>query len=147
MGIFLVGSLVQTIILVNNESYPFPSWQGTLLAIGAMCLAYIGNVYGSKILPRWQIAVFIIHVVGYIGYIVPVWVKAPRATHYQVWGEFDNTGGWSNIGLAVLVGQLSGISQQVGIDTVMPIPLLPPLPTRNLNRHSRRSAANTFIVI
>lgn len=118
MGIFLVGSLVQTIILVNDESYAFPSWHGTLLAIGSMCFAYIGNVYGNKILPHWQIAVFAVHVIGYLAYIVPVWVNAPKATHYQVWGEFQNLGGWSNIGLAVLVGQLSGVSQQVGIDTV-----------------------------
>jgi choline transport protein len=118
MGIFLVGSLVQTIILVNNESYPFPSWQGTLLAIASCVVAYVGNVYGNKILPHWQIAVFAIHVVGFVGYIVPVWLNAPKATHYQVWGEFQNQGEWSSVGLAVLVGQLSGISQQVGIDTV-----------------------------
>lgn len=26
MGIFLVGSLIQTIILVNDEGYVFPAW-------------------------------------------------------------------------------------------------------------------------
>ena len=118
MGIFLVGSLIQTIILVNDDSYGFASWQGTLLAIGAMIIAYAGNVYGSKALPYWQNAVFAVHVVAYFGYIVPIWVNAPTASHSQVWGEFQNLGGWNNIGMAVLVGQLSGISQQTGIDTV-----------------------------
>lgn len=83
-----------------------------------MVIAYIGNVYGSKLLPYWQILVFIVHVVAYFGYIVPVWVKAPKASHTEVWTQFENHGGWSNIGMAVLVGQLSGISQQTGIDTV-----------------------------
>ena len=118
MGIFLVGSLIQTIILVNNESYAFPSWHGTLLACAAMAMAYIGNVYGYKLLPYWQIPVFIIHIVGFFAYVIPIWINAPKATHYQVWGEFQNMGAWSNIGLAVLVGQLSGIGQQCGIDTV-----------------------------
>ena len=118
MGIFLVGSLVQTMILIGNENYGFPSWQGTLLAIGAMVIAYVGNVYGAKALPYWQNAVFAIHIIGYLGYIVPIWVNAPTASHKQVWGEFQNSGGWSSVGLAVLVGQLSGVSQQVGIDTV-----------------------------
>ena len=118
MGIFLVGSLVQTIILVNNENYAFPSWHGTLLAIGAMLVAYTVNVYGAKALPKWQIAVFVVHIGAYFGYLVPVWINAPKASHEQVWSTFENGGGWSSIGLAVLVGQLSGISQQTGIDTV-----------------------------
>ncbi|KAK5158506.1 hypothetical protein LTS14_003526 [Recurvomyces mirabilis] len=117
LGIFLVGSLIQTMILVNDENYAFPSWQGTLLAFAAMIIAYIGNVYGSKVLPYWQNAVFAIHIIAYFGYIVPVWVKAPTATHKQVWADFQNEGGWSSMGLTLLVGQLTGISAQVGIDT------------------------------
>ena len=117
LGIFIVGSLIQTMILVNNEDYPFPNWQGTLLACAAMVFAYIGNVYGSRILPYWQIPVFIIHILAYFAFIVPIWVKAPAATHSQVWNDFSNNGGWSSIGLSIMIGQLSGIGQQVGIDT------------------------------
>ena len=112
-----MGSLIQTIILVSDESYAFPSWHGTLLAIGAMVLAYSGNVFGAKALLYWQNVVFVVHVAAYFGYIVPIWARAPSASHKQVWGEFENTGGWSNIGLAVLVGQLTGVSEQVGSDT------------------------------
>lgn len=118
MGIFLAGSLIQTMILVGNEDYAFPAWHGTMLAIGAMLVSYIANVYGSRALPYWQNAVFAIHVAAYFAYIIPVWVSAPTATHSQVWTEFQNEGGWSNVVLAVLIGQLSGISNQVGIDTV-----------------------------
>ena len=118
MGIFLVGSLIQTIILVNNENYGFPNYQGTLLAILAMIIAYCGVVYGAKALPYWQNAIFCVHVLAYFAYIVPIWVSAPAATHAQVWTDgFANEGGWSSMGLTVLVGQLAGISQQVGIDT------------------------------
>ncbi|TKA83834.1 hypothetical protein B0A55_00137 [Friedmanniomyces simplex] len=117
MGIFLVGSLIQTMILVNDENYAFPSWQGTFLAFAAMGIAYMGNVYGSRVLQRWQNAVCAIHILGYFGYIIPIWINAPRATHQQVWADWQNEGGWGSLGLAVLVGQLSGISQQTGIDT------------------------------
>jgi choline transport protein len=117
MGIFLVGSLIQTMILVNNENYAFPNWHGTLLACAAMIIAYIGNVYGSRILPYWQIPVFIVHILAYFAFIVPIWVRAPAATHSQVWRDFSNNGGWSSIGLSIMIGQLSGIGQQTGIDT------------------------------
>jgi len=70
-GIFIVGSLIQTIILVNDENYGFPSWQGALLAIAAMCIAYSGVVFGSKALPYWQNAVFALHIMGYFAYVVP----------------------------------------------------------------------------
>jgi choline transport protein len=46
IGIFLVGSLVQTMILINDENYAFPAWHCTLLACGAMSVAYLGSVYG-----------------------------------------------------------------------------------------------------
>ena len=118
MGIFLVGSLIQTIILINNENYGFPNYQGTLLAIGAMGFAWLANTYGAKVLPYWQNALFAVHILAYFAYIVPIWVNAPTASHKQVWGEFANDGGWSSMGMAVLVGQLSGIGQQVGVDTV-----------------------------
>lgn len=118
MGIFLAGSLVQTIILINNDNYAFPAYQGTLLAILMVIIAYVCNVYGAKTLPYWQNVGMALHILAYFAYIVPIWVNAPVATHSQVWLEFDNSGGWSSMGLALLVGQLTGISEQCGIDTV-----------------------------
>ncbi|RMY21314.1 hypothetical protein D0867_03407 [Hortaea werneckii] len=117
MGIFLAGSLVQTIILINNANYAFPSWRGTLLAFASMLVAFVGSVYGAKVLPYWQTTVFALHVLGFLAYIVPIWINASKASHRQVWAEFQNEGGWSSMGLSLMVGQLVGISQQVGIDT------------------------------
>src|SRR5580658_6812473 len=71
LGVFLVGTLVQSIISINKPSYTFPPWQATLLVIGAVCIAFIGNVFGSKILPYWQNAVFAIHVMAYFAFIIP----------------------------------------------------------------------------
>lgn len=118
MGIFLTESLVQTIILINNENYGFPAYQGCLLALGVLAICYVANVYGAKTLHYWQNAFFLLHILAYFAYIIPIWVNAPAATHHQVWSEFENDGGWSNMALAILVGQLTGISEQVGIDTV-----------------------------
>lgn len=50
-----------------------------------------------------------VHKLAYLAYIIPQWVSAPRASHSQVWLEFENNGGWSNMELAVHVGQLAGI--------------------------------------
>ena len=112
--------LIQTMILVGNENYAFPNWHGALLAIASMAIAYIAVVYGSKALPYWQNAVFAVHILGFFAYLIPIWVNAPTATHKQVWTEFENFGGWSSLGLAALVGQLTGISGFAGLDAVSP---------------------------
>src|SRR4051794_33457347 len=76
IGVFLVGTLVQSIISINRPSYAFPLWQATLLVVVAVCIAFVGNVFGSKILPYWQNAVFAIHVLAYFAFIIPIWVNA-----------------------------------------------------------------------
>lgn len=118
LGVFLVGTLIQSIISINNQSYTFPHWHATLLVVGAVGIAYAGNVFGSKILPYWQNAVFVVHLMAYLAFIIPIWVNAPRATSRQVWVEFTVSGGWSSLGLAIMVGQLSGMFTQIGIDSV-----------------------------
>ena len=118
LGIFLVGSLIQTMIIVGDESYAAPAWHCSLLAIASCLIAFCGNVYGAKILPYWQNTVFAVHIMAYFAYIIPVWVSAPKATHHQVWGEWENSGGWSSLSLSILIGSLTGISNQIGVDTV-----------------------------
>lgn len=116
----LAGTQIQTIILIMNEDYSFPAWQGTLLSFAAILVSYVMNVHGVRSLPYWQVPVFAIGTMAYFAYIVPVWCNAPRATHAEVWTGFPNTGGWPSMTLAVLVGQLSGIGMQTGVDTVSP---------------------------
>jgi choline transport protein len=117
-GIILTGTQIQTIILLMDENYAFPAWHGTLLAFAAILVSYVINVYGVRSLAYWQIPVFAIGTMAYFAYMVPVWISAPKASHTAVWTGFSNTGGWSSMTLAVLVGQLSGISMQTGVDTV-----------------------------
>ena len=82
-------------------------------------IAYVANIYGAKVLPYWQNIFFALHILAYFAYIVPIWVNAPVASHSAVWSTFQNEGGWSSMGLTILAGQLTGISEQVGIDTTV----------------------------
>ena len=118
LGVFLVGTLIQSIISINDPTYTFPAWHATLLVIGAVCIAFIGNVYGAKVLHLWQNAVFCIHVLAYFAFIIPIWVNAPKASSKDVWTKFEYNGGWKSPGLSVLAGQLTGIYFQLGFDTV-----------------------------
>ncbi|KAK5115890.1 hypothetical protein LTR62_000346 [Meristemomyces frigidus] len=117
IGVFLTGTLIQVIILENNPDYLFPTWQGSLLVMAIIVLVAVINIFGAKIIPKLQNAIFALHIMAYICFIVPIWVNAPKVSASQVFGGFSNSGGWSSMGLAVLAGQLSGIYTQVGVDT------------------------------
>lgn len=118
LGVFLVGTLFQAIISIQNPDYSAPRWQGTLLVIASTLIAFVGTVFGSRVLHTWQNAVFIFHIVLLFVFIVPIWVKVPSISHGEVWSEFENYGGWSSMLLSVFAGQLTGISNELGIDTV-----------------------------
>lgn len=83
----------------------------------AVCIAYVGNTFGAKYMHLWQNVVFTIHILVYLGFLIPIWVNAPRASSSQVWSEFTFAGGWSSAGLAVLVGQQTATFTQLGVDT------------------------------
>lgn len=117
VGVFLTGTLIQVIILENNPNYAFPAWQGSLFVMAVILLVAIINIYGYRLIPKVQQVAFLLHLMGYICFLVPIWVNAPKTTAKVVFTEFANYGGWSTTGLAVLAGQLSGIYTQIGVDT------------------------------
>lgn len=88
------------------------------MVIGVICIAVVANIYGSKMLPYWQNPIFVANILSYFAFLVPVWSNAPMTTSTHVWTQFENTGGWSSLTLAVLVGQLPAITSQTGIDAV-----------------------------
>ena len=112
-----MGTIIQSLISFRDETYAFPKWHATLLVIAAVCIAFCGNVFGYKVLHLWQNIAFVVHIIAYFAFIIPIWVNAPVATHREVWADFTNYGGWYSPGFAVLVGQLSGIYTQLGLDT------------------------------
>ncbi|EFQ97712.1 hypothetical protein MGYG_00752 [Nannizzia gypsea CBS 118893] len=116
-GVFLVATIIQVLISLHNEQYTFPQWHATLLAMMAVVVALLGNTFGARVLHMWQNAVFGLHILVYLGFIIPIWVNAPRASSSQVWTEFEFNGGWPSAGLAVLVGQQTSIFTQIGVDT------------------------------
>ncbi|OAA47142.1 amino acid permease 2 [Metarhizium rileyi] len=116
-GLFIVGSIIQSIITINDHTYSPANWHGTLLVMAITAIALCGNVYGARLLPYWQNVVFVVHILAYFGFLAPVWVNAPRVESSKVWSGFENSGGWPSLSLAVLIGQMPGITGHVGVDT------------------------------
>ncbi|KAF2761730.1 amino acid permease 2 [Pseudovirgaria hyperparasitica] len=119
VGVFLVGTLIQTIIALNDLDYAPQPYQSSLLVWAAIVITYLGSVYGMRWMSKSSIIIFVLHFALYPCFLVPVWLKAPKATSHQVWLEFSNLGGWQNMTLAIFIGQLSSITVLAGIDNVV----------------------------
>lgn len=75
---FIVGTIIQGLIILNNELYEYKAWHGTLLAIAVIGFSIIFNTSLATRLPLIEGIVLIIHMTGLFGVIIPLWVLAPR---------------------------------------------------------------------
>jgi amino acid transporter len=118
VGVFLTGTLIQTIILENNKDYAFPSWHGSLLVMSNIVFTVAANILLTRYIPKVQTAFFVLHILAFFAVLVPICVSAPKASAAEVFTGCANTGGWSSTGFAVLAGQLSAIYMMCGTDSV-----------------------------
>ncbi|PTU24240.1 hypothetical protein P175DRAFT_0553513 [Aspergillus ochraceoroseus IBT 24754] len=113
---FLAGTIIQGLIVLNDPSYNFERWHGTLLVIAITTFSILFNTFLAKNLPMVEALILIIHVVGLFAIIIPLWVLSPRNTPKAVFTEFNNGGGWDSVGTATLVGLSTTITSMIGYD-------------------------------
>ena len=108
-GSFLTGTIIQGLIGINYPDYEAQAWQGTLLVFAMVLVLYVFNVFAYKQMPMMQNFLLVIHTLGFFVVIIVLWVMAPKQSAAAVFTEFNNEGGWSSTGLALMVGQISAI--------------------------------------
>lgn len=116
---FLVGTLVQSLITINDADYMATSWQSTLLIIAGSIGIALFNIFGAKHLPLAE-GIFVTgHFFCFFPVIIILLVLAPKRSAREVFLEFsDNGAGWPNVGWSTLVGQVSAIFAVLGSDSV-----------------------------
>lgn len=72
-------------------------------------IIFIFNIWGARILPMFQNLLLILHIFGFTALIIILWVVARVQPAKAVFREFANEGGWSTMGLSLMVGQISAI--------------------------------------
>ncbi|KAL8824834.1 MAG: hypothetical protein Q9191_004789 [Dirinaria sp. TL-2023a] len=113
---FLAGTIIQGLIILNDPTYVFERWHGTMLVIAITSFAILFNTFLAKKLPMVEGLILIIHIVGLFAIVIPLWVLAPRNTAKVVFTEFTNGGGWSSKGTSVMVGLSTSIVSMLGFD-------------------------------
>lgn len=104
---FLAGTQIQGLLVLNDPTYVFKQWHGTLLVIAISVIAIIFNTVLVKQLPMVEGTILILHVFGFLAILIPLWVLAPRNSARDVFTVFSDGGNWGSMGLSTLIGSLS----------------------------------------
>lgn len=101
---YLGGTLVQGLLVLNHPAYIYQRWHGTLLYYAIIFVALFFNTYLGRALPKVEVMILIIHVVGFFVILIPLAYLAPHGTSSSVFANFQNSGGWETTGLSFFVG-------------------------------------------
>lgn len=120
-SVYVVALQIETIINVNKPDFAFTNWQLTLLMLALDIATIFFNTCGAPFLPQFEVFSLIGHVAGFLVVIVPLWVLCPKNSAYDVFLNFVDESGYSNMGLAFLTCQIFVIFCSFGSDSVVHI--------------------------
>jgi amino acid transporter len=78
-------------------------------------LSVLFNTFLAQRLHLVEGCILVLHICGFFGILIPLWVLSPTATSHEVWTTFSNPG-WPTQGLSVLVGTVASVAPLLGAD-------------------------------
>lgn len=114
---FATTQQLEGLIALNVPSYAIKGWHSTLLCIAITMFAIVWNTIFVRKLPLIEGVGLILHVFGFVTFIVVLWVMAPRSDPKTVWTKFEDNSGWGSVGLSTLVGILGPMVTLIGSDS------------------------------
>lgn len=111
---YLVGSLIQGLIIMNNDTYSPQPYQVTLLLWASIFFAVFINTVVSSALPKIEGLMLILHVLGFFGILIPLVYLSAHIDANTVFTTFLNEGGWKTQGLSFMVGIIGPVFNFLG---------------------------------
>ena len=79
------------------------------------------NTWGAAFLPTLETACLVGHLAGFLVVMIPLLVLCPRNSASDVFLDFQNNSGYSNMGTAFLISQVYVMYCNLGSDSVVHI--------------------------
>lgn len=121
---YLVGTLIQGLVVLTNSKYEPQRWHGTLIFWAVVVFAIAINSVGGKVLPRFEGMILILHILGFFAILIPLTYMADHGTSKEVFTQFLNMGKFPSQGLSFFVGMLGCIFAFAGGDAAVHVRLL-----------------------
>jgi choline transport protein len=108
--------IILSMVSIYHPSYAQQNWHQSLVMIAIGILGTLMNTIGAQHLPLLEGIVLVFHIFGFFCIIIPLWVLAPKAPASEVFGGFNDFGGWGSIGAACFVGSVAAAGSFGGSD-------------------------------
>ncbi|KAF1347364.1 amino acid transporter [Lizonia empirigonia] len=116
-GAFLTGGLIQgLLILCQPDTYVPKNWHVTLLYWGVIAFCVFINVAAGWLLPKFEGALLVLHILGFFAILIPLLVLGPKGDAKEIFTTFLNLGGWDSQGLSFCIGIMGSVFAFVGGD-------------------------------
>ena len=118
----IIAQQIQALAAFTHPKFGLPApfdYYTALLMIAAMLISTGVNIYGVRLLPWLEAAMFLLHIAGFFALLFPLWIMGERTPPEEVFFTFEDQAGWGSIGLACLVGLLGPTVTLVGGDSAV----------------------------
>ena len=117
---FLIGTLLQGLIVLNDETYVYERWHGTFLAWAVFSIPVCVNIFARRLLAPIEVVGGFTHIVFFIVWVAVLAALAPKSTSEFVFAtNVFGLSGWKNSGVQWCVGLLSAVFPLGGFDGVL----------------------------
>lgn len=117
---FMTGQMIQSLAILGHQlSYHALPWQGTLIIWATLSLSLTVNLIGGKLLPRIEVVVLVLHILGFFAIMITLVYMAEPNTAKEVFTTFQNGGGFSTQALSWFVGMTGSAFGFAGGDGVV----------------------------
>ena len=79
------GTILQGLIILDNDDYEAKLWQGTMLSWAVVTVCVFVNAVVPGMLPKFEIFIIVFHLAGFVAIVTTLWYFAPHGTSSFVW--------------------------------------------------------------
>ncbi len=107
---FLAGNFIPALAALFHPYYAPTPWQNNLCAFALVLLILAINATTTKPLVYIQMIAMVVLFIGWLPLVGCMGGLSPHPrSFHDIVTDFTSTNGWGNLGIAVLVGQISNV--------------------------------------
>ena len=112
---YLIGSLIQGIVVLTHPTYSPQPFQTMLFLWAVLLFVLFFNCITSRALARFEGGFLVLHLAGFFAVLIPLVLLGPHGDASSVFLTFLNNGNWSTQALSFFVGLPSSVFALFGM--------------------------------
>ncbi|KIW99848.1 uncharacterized protein Z518_10776 [Rhinocladiella mackenziei CBS 650.93] len=117
---FLEGTIIQGLVVLNDETYIPERWHGTMFSWAILAIPLLCNIFARRVLAPLEVLGGIVHIALFVVFVVVLVAMSPRSSADFVFATtFTGLSGYGSPGVQWCIGLLSGAFPLAGFDGVL----------------------------